>query len=65
MIWSIVPTEVIFGGGPGPEALQTARYLGRRVTVRQGRVDRLLSTDAADFLDPWFQPGSPVEQAKA
>ena len=64
MIWSIVPVEVIFGSGPTPQSLQTRDYLGRRIAVRQGRVDALLSTDPADFLDPRFQPGSLVEKGK-
>lgn len=60
MIWSVIPEDVIFqttASGPG---LQVVDYLGRRVLVRQGRVDALLSTDPADFLDQRFMPGALV-----
>ena len=36
------------------------RYLNRQVMVRQGRVEALLSTNPADFLDERFLPGALV-----
>lgn len=58
MIWSVIPTEVIFGENSAPEPLRSTDYLGRKVLLRQGRVDTLLSTDPADFLDQRFFPGA-------
>lgn len=62
MIWSVIPEEVVFKAGEKSSDLQLTEYLGRRVILRQGRVDSLLSTDPADFLDQRFMPGSLVNQ---
>ena len=63
MIWSVIPEELIFSQpaqrGQPPAAL-LIRYLNRQVMVRQGRVETLLSTNPADFLDERFLPGALV-----
>lgn len=60
MIWSVIPEDVIFQTAASSPPAQVRDYLGRRVLVRQGRVDTLLSTDPADFLDQRFMPGALV-----
>ena len=64
MIWSVIPEEVIFQTEDHAVGPQVVDYLGRRVVVRQGRVDHLLSTDPADFLDQRFMPGALVNSSR-
>lgn len=61
MIWSIIPEELIFASQPEQEAARITDYQGRKVLLRQGRVDGLLSTEPLDFLDRRFQPGAALD----
>ena len=58
MIWSIIPEELIFPAEPKREAGQTVDFQGRRLYLRQGRIEGLLSTDPLDYLDRRFRPGT-------
>lgn len=64
MIWSIIPEEMLFA----QQNIQTERiemqYLGKRIYVRSGKLDTLLSTDPADFLDPRFVPGVSISSGE-
>ena len=67
MIWSIIPTELIFAAVPAnenkAEPISLIQYYGRSVTVRGGRLEALLSSDPQDYLDQRFRPGSLLNQA--
>ena len=62
MIWSIIPEEFLFAAEQAEAELTLTEYLGRRVCLRAGRVERLLSSDPADYLDPRFAPGALVDK---
>ena len=51
MIWSIIPEELIFAAEPKREAGQSVVFQGRRLYLRQGRIEGLLSTDPLDYLN--------------
>ena len=61
MLYTVVPSALVFPPSP-PAAGRWQRLEGRMVLLRDtGRgavVDRLVSTDPADYLRPGFQPGS-------
>ena len=61
MIWSIMPEELIFAAGHRSDKCRIANYQGRKVRLRQGRIDLLLSSDPRDFLDRRFSPGTAVD----
>ena len=61
MIWSIIPEELIFAAESSAERSRIVEYWGRKVRLRQGRIDRLLSSDPRDFLDRRFSPGTAVD----
>lgn len=63
MIWSVVPEELIFAEQTPEQALTIVNYLGKRVAIREGKVETLLSTDPSDYLDDRFMPGALVDQA--
>ena len=58
MIWSIIPEELIFAAEPKVEAGRSVDYQGRRLYLRQGRIEGLLSTEPLDYLDDRFRPGA-------
>ena len=58
MIWSIIPEELIFAAGPQHEAGRSVVHQGRRLYLRQGRIEGLLSTEPLDYLDRRFRPGT-------
>ncbi|MCL8208011.1 MAG: YlzJ-like family protein [Actinomycetia bacterium] len=61
----LAPEDVFgwgWGGPPGDDRLELEDVAGRPCLVRTGadgrrRLERLLSTDPRDFLDPRFAPG--------
>lgn len=61
IIYTIMPTELIFPVETAGETNLINRD-GRSILARRDadgwRVERLLSTDPADFLDPRWQPGA-------
>lgn len=72
ILHTVVPLQVVFGGQvPAPGGLEGAvgwapeRPVAvpagpcRWVEVAGGRVQRLISPDPLDYLDPRFQPGAP------
>jgi len=66
MIWSIIPTELIFEGADQMKAPKILNYQGKKVLVTDGAggkfsVISLLSSDPSDFLDMRFAPGSVVD----
>ena len=61
MIWSIIPEELIFTAEPREDRGRIIDYQGRKVRLRQGRIDLLLSSDPLDFLDRRFFPGAAVD----
>ena len=63
MIWSIIPEELIFAAEPLVDKSRIIDYRGRKVRLRQGRMDLLLSSDPRDFLDRRFFPGAAVDNS--
>lgn len=66
MIWSIIPTELIFEGADQMKAPRYLNYQGKKLLVTEGAdgkfsVMSLLSSDPSDFLDARFAPGSVVD----
>lgn len=66
MIWSIIPTELIFEGADQMKAPRSLNYQGKKILAREGADGKfslisLLSSDPADFLDSRFTPGSVVD----
>lgn len=72
MLYTIVPIEVIFGGGDA-ENEETAQHLSEQTVqiggatllvepdgMGRGKVKRILSTDPNHYLDPRWQPGMTV-----
>lgn len=59
-MYTIYPPEVwSTSWEPDPRPPRQATWYGRWVLVSaDGRLERLLSTYAPDFLDPRFQPGA-------
>lgn len=62
MIWSIMPEELLFAAAEeeGSGEAQVADYLGRKVSLRGGRVEALLSSDPQDYLDQRLAPGAEI-----
>ena len=58
MIWRIIPEELIFAAEPQHEAGRSVVHQGRRLYLRQGRIEGLLSTEPLDYLDRRFRPGT-------
>ena len=58
MIWSIIPEELIFAAEPRREIGRSVDYQGRRLYLRRGRIEGLLSTEPPDYLDRRFRPGA-------
>lgn len=60
MLWTVVPLEYIVEQEK-PGEMETMQLEGRQVLVmKYGErrfIHQLLSTNAADFLDPRFMPG--------
>ena len=63
MIWSIIPEELVFAAGLSVDKSRIIDYRGRKVRLRQGRIDLLLSSDPRDFLDRRFCPGAAVDNS--
>ena len=66
VLWSAIPSEWVVDGllPPAPAAMEM-RVEGRLLQVLPGAngtgmVQRLLSTDPQDYLDPRWQPGAQV-----
>lgn len=57
MIWSIIPEEMLFAQQNAQTERIELQYLGKKIYARGGKLDTLLSTDPADFLDQRFVPG--------
>ena len=57
MIWSIVPEEILFAQQNAQTERIEMQYLGKKIYACGGKLDALLSTDPADFLDQRFAPG--------
>ena len=64
MIWSIIPEELIFAAEPEADRGRVVDHGGRRLLLRRGRVESLISTDPLDYLDRRFQPGTVFEGAE-
>lgn len=62
MIWSIIPEEFLFAVDDPEQGMELIDYCGRQICARSGRVERLFSTDPADYLDPRFAPGALVNK---
>lgn len=65
VLYTIVPVEAIFPGGVEPEAPAPIELAvaGRLCTARRGpdgqlRLERVLSTEPSDFLNPQLAPGT-------
>ncbi|MFO7245690.1 MAG: YlzJ-like family protein [Thermaerobacter sp.] len=62
VIWTVADPGLVWGGA-APEPLREAAWQGRRVLLRRDpegwdRVERVLSPDPEDFLDPRLAPGA-------
>ncbi len=65
MIWSIIPEEIIFSGKSEPaEELMLVVHSGRKMLLRQGRIETLLSTEPLDFLSAGYAPGQLLDKKK-
>ncbi|HLO02935.1 MAG TPA: YlzJ-like family protein [Symbiobacteriaceae bacterium] len=60
ILWTVMPLELVMQAGEGAPAL-TAVWQGDRLVMLRpdGTVERLLSTNPYDYLDPALQPGQP------
>jgi hypothetical protein len=57
-LYTIMPPEVVMAGSQQPRELAESRSGNRLALVHaDGRLERLISTDPADFLLPHLQPG--------
>ena len=63
MIWSIIPEELIFAAEPREDRGRIDDHQGRKVRLRQGRIDLMLSSEPRDFLDRRFFPGAAVDNS--
>lgn len=67
MLYTTMPWEAIFPNDcSSPASLTLARVYGRPCLVRKEvdgttRIERLLSTDPADFLDDRFAPNTTLD----
>ena len=62
MLYSILPPEAVWEGFTGTRQWRQAEYRGIPLLVEEraggpARLERLLSTDPQDYLDPGLQPG--------
>jgi len=67
ILYSIIPSEVVFGGAPGAvdNNYLEMEYLGEKVQVSalsnsQYVIQRVISTSPKAFLNPKLQPGAIV-----
>lgn len=63
VLWTVLPPETVLDGWekcPAYEeiGLDGATVVVERLSPREARVVRLLSTSPADYLRPEFQPGT-------
>lgn len=71
ILYSIVPAEIVFGGGTEEQnrRLYEAEYLGQQVQVEMAadneyRLIRVFSTQPEVYLNPKLQPGTIVSGIK-
>ncbi len=62
MLWTIYPPEVVFRTEETPPRQEEVAVGGRiflvsRTEGGQHQIERLISTDPADYLNPLWQPG--------
>ncbi len=66
LLWTAIPVELVTDGlMPEAQACVEIEVDGRRIQVIPGNdgtgtVQRLISLEPADYLDPRFQPGARV-----
>ena len=66
MIWSVVPIETLFATEHKETRAKEIMHNNKRLLVTelpsgQMNIDRLLSTDPCDFLDPSLAPGCIID----
>lgn len=64
MLWTIVPLDQLVDEGDEPQSVAEMSVNGMTVVVHAGadgkrRIERLLSTNPAHYLQPEWQPGMP------
>jgi hypothetical protein len=60
ILWTVMPLELVMQAGEEAPALRSVWQGDRLVMLRaDGTVERLLSTNPYDYLDPALQPGTP------
>lgn len=72
MLYSIIPPEVVLRPADGPAAVlweEVEASGARRLILRRdadGRVviERIISTEPRDYLDPALQPGQPYHPGR-
>lgn len=63
ILWTPMPLELVLEGREAPAApVMEIEQEGRRLLITpvsgaQARLERLISTDPADYLNPDYQPG--------
>jgi hypothetical protein len=59
ILWTVMPIELVMGPGETGVAHQEV-WQGERLFLvgGTGRIERLLSTNPYDYLNPAFQPGA-------
>ncbi|BAS28385.1 YlzJ-like family protein [Limnochorda pilosa] len=65
MLYTIYPPEMVLEEAEAARVLVEMAVGGRRILAARGpdggwALERLLSTDPADYLNPAFQPGAAV-----
>ncbi|HEX6989159.1 MAG TPA: YlzJ-like family protein [Bacillota bacterium] len=63
VFWTVADPGLI-AGAAAPDTLREATWRGRRLLLRRDgrggeRIERVLSTDPADYLDQRLSPGNP------
>lgn len=60
ILWTVMPIELVMQAGGEAQALTPVWRGDRLIMLRpDGTVERLLSTNPYDYLDPALQPGQP------
>ncbi len=64
MLWTIYPLEVVLGAEDPPQTQELSRngrtFIVSHLSDGQRRIERLISSEPADYLRPHWQPGNRI-----
>lgn len=66
LLWTVMPMDLVVDGLLPPPAPRLEMQVGGRIlqvipgSGGSGTIERLISTDPRDYLDPAWQPGSQI-----